>query len=169
MQTVKYDPEAWVHQAKDKSLPCGQEVHIRLLGPGTVSVDLGDGKHAVAYGQEMKISLPRPGKIYADVPFMVHAGVETAVQSMGAPLTNMDKRPGQSSAELIIARQFRERDLKARLAAEERRRADWEHQQRRIEAGLQDEENTAPPPPPPEEEEAVTEAPDQAQPAEKSA
>jgi len=156
MQTIKYDPDAWVHLKANNEAPIPSEAHIRLSKPGTVLLDFGDGFKPVGYGVEFKLVLTRPATVKADQSFSVFISIDNTVQQLGQPLTNFDKRPGMSSVERMIKTQFRERELKQRLAREARAKADHDANQKRVEDGLQDEnpvpDPTPPPPPTPEPE-----------------
>lgn len=159
MQTIKYDPSAWVDMPKDKSAPCSKETHLRLSVPGTVSVDLGSGWRNVAYGTEFKIVLPSSGKVKCSVPYSIFAGVETEVAQIGEPLTNFDKRPGTSSVERMIAMQFREKQVLEQAARRHRAEQDRLANQKRVNEGKQEKIPDTVPKPEPEPETVVADPP----------
>jgi len=159
MQTIKYDPSAWVDLAKDKSAPCSKEVHLRLSTPGTVSVDLGSGWRNVAFGTEFKLVLPSSGKVKCSVPFSIFAGVETEVAQLGEPLTNFDKRPGTSSVERMIAQQFRGKQVLDQAARRHRAEQDRIANQIRVDEGKQEKIPDTVPQPEPEPEPAAANPP----------
>lgn len=138
MKKVKYSPEQWSEHGAGKSAPCDKSVHVRLSKPGTVQVDIGDGFKNVVYGDEFKIELPRAGKIKCDQEYSLFVGTDVSYKSEGVPLTNMDKRPGMSAVEQIVKAALREKEIRDALKAVERRRANYQQQQKRIAEGLQE-------------------------------
>lgn len=147
MQTIKYDPAAWLDFGASKSAPCPKDAHVRLSQPGSVSVDLGSGFRVVGYGTEFKLSLPLSGKVKCDVPFSVYVGTEVEVQQLGVPLTNMDKRPGESSVERMVRQVLREKEVRQALERKARLEQDRKTHEQRFAKGLQD-DNPMPEPEP---------------------
>lgn len=148
MSTVKYHPDEWVDLAKATSAPCPQNFQIRLHQPGAVEVDLGSGFRNIGYGTEFKIQLPHAGKVKCSQPSSIFVGMSVETHSQGVPLTNFDKRPGMSSVERMVKQTIMESRLKDKLAREQRLELDREHNQNRVDRGLQD-ENPIPPEPEP--------------------
>lgn len=146
MQRIKYDPEAWVDLGAGKTAPVPPECHLRLAEPGAVSAKFGGTWRHVGYGSEFKLSFPSATEVKASVPFSVFVSVDTSWQSKGVPLTNFDKRPGDSSVERIVKKALREQKLRQEQAARKRREADKEHAKKRFDSGLEDEVRLEDPP-----------------------
>lgn len=147
MQRIKYDPDAWLDIAANKEAPVPAESQVRLAKPGTLSVKWAGEWRLLGYGTEFKISLPGPAVVKADVAFAVFISVDVAVHSKGVPLTNMEKRPGDSAVERMVKKALLEQKLASRAAAERRRAADKQLAKKRFEAGLEDEQRLVDPPP----------------------
>jgi hypothetical protein len=153
MQKLKFDPDAWVQATAGNSVPCGQNVHVRLATPGTVEVDLGKGYRLVGYGTEMKIALPQGGRIRSpNADIAVYAGYNVSVDVNEAPFTNFDKRSDSSSVERMIARSTREAELQRIAAKQKRARADYARMEALKAKGVVQDHDVpdpdAPPPPP---------------------
>lgn len=138
MNTFKFDPRAWVEAKKGEALPCGPNVRVRLEAPGAVEVDIGGGWRLVGFGSEMRIALPWGGMIRCQTARMaVDAGLDRSVVVGEAPFTNLEKVPGQSSVEQMIARAGREREIRLALREHERRLADKKHRAKMAETVVQ--------------------------------
>jgi hypothetical protein len=153
MQNIKFDPAAWIEATAGNSVPCGRNVHVRLALPGTIEVDLGKGYRTVAHGTEMKIALPKGGRIRSpNSDITVYAGYKVDVEVEEAPFTNFDKRSNSSSVERMIMQSTREAELQRIAAKQKRARADFARMEKLKEKGVVQDHDVAdpdaPPPPP---------------------
>lgn len=146
MKSIKFDPSAWAQAKAGASLPCDENVHVRLATPGTLEIDIGGGYRLVGYGDEFKVTLSRPGRVRSpNADFTLYVGYDVSVAVIEAPFTNFDKRPGDSSAERMVKRAFKEKAVNDALARIERKRADYAAQQTRIANGVNEDPDLADP------------------------
>lgn len=137
MKTIKFQPDAWVYFAANEQVVVPAYVQLRLSEPGTVEAQFDGEWLFVGYGDELKIQLPASTKIRVNKKFAVFVGINVATECVGTPLTNFDKRPGESGVERMVKQALREAELDRIAKKQARLEQDRKLNRERFEKGLQ--------------------------------
>lgn len=131
MKNMKFDPTAWVEGKANEAVPCGRIAQVRLAKPGALEYNQGDGWRLVGHGDEFRVTFPQGGQVRSpDARIAVYAGLDASVPVTEAPFTNLEKKPGLSSAERIVRTTMREYEVARALAAEKRRRGNFQQMEK---------------------------------------
>jgi hypothetical protein len=135
----KFDPTCWREMSAKSPVVVPEHVSVRLVKPGALTVVFEGVETLYGYGTHFDFILPKGhAEVYASVDGVYFEKPETAVKPVGAPFTNADKRPMDSSVEAVVQRALRFERLRQRAMDRKRKMADAEQRARREEEGLQE-------------------------------
>lgn len=118
---MHFDPNDWQKLPANKPLPVGRKVEVRLKAPGELYVKAPDADEFVlyGYGSEFKFSVIYDGCwIKSTVAGVLKIGQVSSVERGDKPaLTNEDKKPNYSAAEILVKQALRRMQLKEKALA----------------------------------------------------